>query len=314
MEWDIESVLTKLNITFQSVGPKKKIKDVASLKSATEHEVSFCWYEETKGENLINNSNAGVILCKNSMKDIVATKKNKQFFLLDNPRLTFIQVMNYIYQNKSPRGISSSAIISKKSKIGKNCHIGDYAIIGSNCEIGDNVVIGERANIVQECYIGNNCIIQAGATIGCDGFAFERFEGGTLERFPHKGKVILEDNVEVCANSSVARGSLSDTVIGEGTKIDALVHVAHNVTVGKNCELTAGTIIGGSTSIGEMCWMGLNCTLKDNIQIGNSVIVAAGAAVIHDVPNEDIVGGVPAKSIKSNLPPEILFLMAGREN
>jgi UDP-3-O-[3-hydroxymyristoyl] glucosamine N-acyltransferase len=82
---------------------------------------------------------------------------------------------------------------------------------------------------------------------------------------------------------------LSDTVIGNGTKLDALVHIAHNVIVGKNCELTAGTIIGGSTTVGDTCWTGLNSTLKDNIKIGKNVLIAAGAAVIHDVEDEDIV-------------------------
>ncbi len=248
------------------------------------------------------------------MKDDVEIKKGTLFLFLDNPRLAFIQVMNYIYQNKKITGISSSATISENTRIGKNCYIGEYTIIGDNCEIADNTVIGERVNIVQNCFIGSDCIIQPGATIGANGFAFERYKNGTLERFPHIGKVILENSVEVSANSSIARGSLSDTIIGEGTKIDALVHIAHNVTIGKNCELTAGTIVGGSTSIGDMCWMGLNCTLKDNIKVGNNVIIAAAGAVIHNVSDGDIVAGVPAKSIKSNLPPEALFRMAGRKN
>ena len=314
MEWDIESVLSKLNISFQSLGPKKKVNGVAALKRAKENELSFCWYDEKKGQTLISNSKAGVILCKNTMKDIAHTNKSMQILLLDNPRLAFIHIMNYMSQNKRLVGISSSAIISKNSRIGKNCYIGNYAVIGNNCEIADNTIIGERVNIVQNCFIGSNCIIQPGVTIGADGFAFERYSNGTLERFPHIGRVILEDNVEVSANSSIARGSLSDTLIGEGTKIDALVHVAHNVTIGKNCELTAGTVVGGSTNIGDMCWMGLNCTLKDNIKVGKNSIIAAGAVVIHDISDGDVVAGVPAKSIKSNLSPEILFLMAGQES
>jgi UDP-3-O-[3-hydroxymyristoyl] glucosamine N-acyltransferase len=102
-------------------------------------------------------------------------------------------------------------------------------------------------------------------------------------------------------------------VIGEGTKVDALVHIAHNVIVGRNCELTAGTIIGGSTTLGDTCWTGLNSTLKDNIRLGNNVIVASGASVIHDVPDGDIVAGVPAKSIKHKVNSDQLFLMAGQK-
>jgi UDP-3-O-[3-hydroxymyristoyl] glucosamine N-acyltransferase len=112
----------------------------------------------------------------------------------------------------------------------------------------------------------------------------------------------------------VARGSLSDTIIGQGTKIDALCHIAHNVNIGKNTELTAGTIVGGSTTIGNNCWLGLNSTIKNKIKIGDQVIVGSGSSVISDVIDEDIVAGVPAKSIKKKVTAnkEKLFLMTGQ--
>ena len=222
--------------------------------------------------------------------------------------------MKQISDKKPKCGISSNAIISESAEIGFDCYIGDYTVIGDNCKIGDNTIISDRVSLVQNCSIGSDCIIQPGVTIGADGFAFERYQNGELERFPHIRGVKIGNNVEICANSSIARGSLSDTVIGDGTKVDALVHIAHNVAIGKNCELTAGTIIGGSTTLGDMCWTGLNSTLKDNIKIGNNVLVAAGAAVIHDVQDEDIVAGVPAKSIKSKVTSDLVFLMSGQKS
>jgi UDP-3-O-[3-hydroxymyristoyl] glucosamine N-acyltransferase len=150
--------------------------------------------------------------------------------------------------------------------------------------------------------------------MGSDGFAFERYSTGELEKFPHKGYVRIGNNVEIFANCSVARGSLSDTIIGDGTKLDALVHIAHNVVLGRNCVLTAGTIIGGSTIVGDMCWTGLNSTLKNKIKLGNNVIVGSGASVIHDVPDGDIVAGVPAKSIKHKVNTDERFLMAGQKD
>jgi UDP-3-O-[3-hydroxymyristoyl] glucosamine N-acyltransferase len=102
--------------------------------------------------------------------------------------------------------------------------------------------------------------------------------------------------------------------LGDGTKLDALVHIAHNVTIGRNCELTAGTVIGGSTTIGNSTWTGLNSTLKNGIRVGSHVIVASGASVIRDVPNGDIVAGVPARSIKHKVNTDELFLMAGQKN
>jgi UDP-3-O-[3-hydroxymyristoyl] glucosamine N-acyltransferase len=234
---------------------------------------------------------------------------------VDNPRAAFIKIINKISKNDNKKvGISPTSIISSKASIGTNCYIGNNVVIGEDCKIGNDSVISDRAVIVQKCIIGNNCVIEPGVTIGADGFAYERDKKTLeLERFPHIGGVRIGDNVEICANTSIARGSISDTVIGDGTKLDALVHVAHNVIIGRNCELTAGTIIGGSTTVGDTSWMGLNCTLKNKIKIGNNVIVGAGACVIHDVPDEDIVAGVPAKSIKHKVISDKLFLMAGQE-
>lgn len=314
MEIDIEAILLEQKIEFDSEGPKKIVKGFSSITEAKEDQASFCWYDKEKGLALISQTNAGVIFCKKSMKGLVHPKPGIQYFFLDNPRLVYIHTMNLFFRNKKMEWISPTAKISKTAKIGANCNIGNFVIIGENCVIGENIIIGDRVSVVQNCSIGNNCIIQSGTVIGEDGFAFERYPDGNLVRFPHIKGVKIGDNVEISTNSSIARGSLSDTVIGNGTKIDALVHVAHNVVIGESCELTAGTIIGGSTRIGDMSWIGLNSTLKDNIRIGKKVIIAAGAVVINDVPNEDIVAGVPARSIKDKVTSNQLFLMAGQQN
>ncbi len=137
-----------------------------------------------------------------------------------------------------------------------------------------------------------------------------------LEKFPHYGKVIIKNNVEIYANCSIARGSIRNTVIEEGTKIDALCHIAHNVHIGKNTQVTAGVVVGGSTIIGNNCWLGLNSTIKHKIKIGNNVIVGSGSSVIHDVEDKDIVAGNPAKSIKNkiSISDDKLFLMGGQNN
>lgn len=187
-----------------------------------------------------------------------------------------------------------------------------FAVIGDRCTIGDNTFIYDNVSIVQDCKIGNNCIIRSGAVVGSDGFAFERLESGELIRFPHRREVILGNNVEICANTSVCRGSLSDTVIADGTKIDALVHVGHNAQIGKNCVLTAASIIGGSARIGDSSWMGLNCIIKQKVRIGNNVVVAAQACVVHDVSDRDVVAGVPARSIKDKVTTDLVYMMAGQ--
>ena len=313
MEWDVESILTKQGIKFVSRGSKRKITGFSSINEANEFELSFCWYQGEKGRKLICNSNSGIILCDKTMENLVKPKEGTQLIFLDNPRCVFIQVLDKMQNSKKLVGISSKANISKYAKIGKKCYIGDFTKLGSRCIVGDNTIIHDNVTILQDCSIGNNCIIQPGAVIGADGFAFERFRNGTLLKFPHTRGVKMADDVEVGASSSIARGSLSDTIIGEGTKIDALVHVAHNVIIGRYCEITAGTIIGGSTKIGNMCWTGLNSTIRDNIEIGNNVIVGAGAAVLENVQDNDIVAGVPARSIKQKVRSNQLFLMAGQD-
>jgi UDP-3-O-[3-hydroxymyristoyl] glucosamine N-acyltransferase len=353
MERNLESILSELGISYHFYGDTKKretFRNVTTIQQGKEEDLCYCSFEGDEAISIISKSSAGIILCKNSLKEFVdhyylgqrnneqlsqQSSGKQQLVFVDNPRAAFVKIINKIYDidkrsilgNNDDSGgsgctsstntskISPTAIISQSAIIGSNCYIGNYVVIGKDCKIGNNTMISDRAVIVQKCNIGHDCLIEPGVTIGADGFAYERDpETLELERFPHIGGVSIGNKVEICANSSIARGSLSDTIIGDGTKLDALVHVAHNVVIGRNCELTAGTIIGGSTTIGDTCWMGLNSTLKNKIKIGNKVIVGAGACVIFDVPDEDIVAGVPAKTIKHKVTSDKLFLMAGQSS
>jgi UDP-3-O-[3-hydroxymyristoyl] glucosamine N-acyltransferase len=312
-DWDVRSVLSDLAIDFQSEGGNMKVRGFASIDEATENDLAFCWYIGEKGVSYISQSKGGVMLCKKEMQGLVHPNGRQLLIFTDNPRLAFVRVTKEMRGQEQLVGVSPRAIISEKSSVGSKCYIGDYVVIGDNCSVGNNTIIYDRVSLVQNCIIGDNCLIQPGACLGSDGFAFERYETGELEKFPHRGYVRIGNNVEIYANCSIARGSLSDTNIGQGTKLDALVHIAHNVSVGKNCELTAGTIIGGSTIVGGTSWTGLNSTIKNGIKVGENVIVASGASVIHDIPDGDIVAGVPARSIKHKVNTDEVFLMAGQK-
>ena len=315
LEFNIKSMLSSLNLQYTIEGNNDKmIKSVASITSAKQDDLSFCNYEGNKAIDLISQSNAGVILCKKSLHGIVHPRQGIQFIFLDNPRYVFVNLANKIFEKqKKISGILPSAVISKTATIGARCYIGEYVVIGDGCKIGNDTRIHDKVTLVRDCTIGERCVIHSGVTLGDDGFAYERDEKG-LYKFPHFGRVLIGNDVEICANSHIAKGSLSDTIIGDGTKIDSLVHISHNVHVGKICEITAGAVIGGSAEIGDSTWIGLNATIKDHVKIGSNVIVASGASVIHDVPNHDIVAGVPAKSIKNkvNAKSDDLFLMAGQ--
>ena len=156
-------------------------------------------------------------------------------------------------------------------------------------------------------------IVGDNSSIGTEALATERDENGKIWRFPHIGTVQIGKNVWIGSNVNISRGVLSDTIIEDNVTIDDHVHIAHNCRIGKNSMLTAGATFGGSVKTGHDCWFGLNCTINDHVHIGNNVLVASGAVVVNDVPDMDMVRGVPAKSFKdkSNLTAERRYHMVG---
>jgi UDP-3-O-[3-hydroxymyristoyl] glucosamine N-acyltransferase len=299
--FDIESILSDLEVGYQVIGSRrnfKRIRRVAAIDEATPHDLTFSSGNNEKAASMVSKSNAGIILCKRIIGTSASVRPDQLLVLVDNPRLVFMHITNRLHHTEVKRrsGKSESSCVSDTAKINRTCTVGNFSVIDEGCVIGKNTIIGDRVSL-QNCVIGDNCMIQSGVSIGEDGFAFERNDSLELEPFPHFGKVIIGNDVEIQTNCSIARGSLKDTIIEDGTKIDALVHVAHNVNIGKNCSLTAGTIIGGSTTIGDTCWLGLNSTVKHKLRIGNKVIIGSGASVIDNIPDEDIVAGIPAKSI-----------------
>ena len=323
VERTIKSYLEQLEYGYTLLGEDRiPIDNIAPIDKGTSSHLSFCSSDDNEGLQSILSSSSGTILCKKSLAERISQKNKffsnnmpKLFVFVDNPRLVFIKIVKLMKDYKDNRkGVSKHAIIADSAKIGRDCYIGDLAIVGDECMVGENTIIDSRV-VLKNTIVGNNCTLQSGSIIGEEGFAFERDNNSmNLEKFPHYGKVIIKNNVEIFANCTIARGSLTNTVIEEGTKIDALCHVAHNVHIGEKTQVTAGVVVGGSTIIGNNCWLGLNSTIKHKIKIGNSVIVGSGSSVIHNVEDKDIVAGNPAKSIKNkiSLSDDKLFLMGGQ--
>jgi UDP-3-O-[3-hydroxymyristoyl] glucosamine N-acyltransferase len=318
----MKSFLEHLEYNYAMLGQEDiPVDNIAPIDKGKTSDLSFCSSDDHKGLESILKSKSGIILCKktlvNSIREKISinTSIPKLYVFVDNPRHVFIRIAKLMRAPKySKTGTSKHAIISDSAKIGRDCYIGDFTIIGDECIIGDNVIVDSRG-VLKNSMVGNKCILQSGSVIGEDGFAFERDKiDMKLEKFPHYGKVIIENDVEVFASCSIARGSITNTVVEEGTKIDALCHIAHNVHIGKNTQVTAGVVVGGSTNIGKNCWLGLNSTIKHKIKIGDNVIVGSGSSVIHDVDDKDIVAGTPAKSIKNKITisEDKLFLMGGQ--
>lgn len=191
--------------------------------------------------------------------------------------------------------VEAGAVIGPGAGIGSGTIVAPNAVIGKLCQIGRDGYVGPGAT-VQAMLAGNRVIILAGARIGQDGFGFVGGASGP-ERMPQIGRVIIQDNVEIGANSAVDRGALGDTVIGENTKIDNLVQIAHNVKIGRNCLIAAGTGISGSVTVGDNVLMGGAVGIADHLTIGDGAQLAAGSAFMNNVPAGEIWGGFPAEPL-----------------
>lgn len=192
--------------------------------------------------------------------------------------------------------VEQGAIIGPEAQIGSGTRIAAGAVIGYRCAIGRNCYIGPRA-VVTHALIGNNVIIHAGTAIGQDGFGFAMGPSGHL-KVRQIGRVIIQDWVEIGANSAVDRGALRDTVIGEGTKIDNLVQIAHNVVVGRHCVIVGQAGIAGSTVLEDFVVMGGNSGVVGHITLGAGAQIAGNSGVTESVPRGARWGGTPAKPLK----------------
>lgn len=219
-----------------------------------------------------------------------------------NPRLEYARVLQFILDYEARQNYSHTECLAKS--IGNNFSMGNGTIIGNNVVIGDNVQIGQDslvkagAVINNNVVIGDHTVIRENAVIGGAGFGFERDEKGIPIRLPHIGGVIIGNDVEIGALTTVASGTIEPTIIGEYTKIDDHVHIAHNCHIGKCCIITACAEISGSVKIGDNTWLGPNCSIINGINIGNKCLIGIGAVVNKSVEDNMTISGNPAKSLE----------------
>lgn len=221
-----------------------------------------------------------------------------------------LEYYNQIKFNKSgieqPSFISDSASIGDAIYVGAFTYIGDNVTIGNNVKIfpnsyiGDNVTIADNtivfsgAKIYSDCIIGNNCVINSGAIIGADGFGFAPNDKGEYSKVPQIGNVILEDNVDIGAGTTIDRATLGSTIIRKGVKLDNQIQIAHNVEIGRNTVIAAQAGVAGSTKIGENCQIGGQVGIVGHITIGNNVKIQAQSGIGRHVKDNEVLQGSPA--------------------
>lgn len=271
------------------------IKGINNPTDASSEEMIFIGEERLDHLEIINATQSAFIVMSSTHKDDVIFNSFafKCFLFVDNPRFYFATIYNTFFKEEQACTIAESSKISKKASIGKNVCIGEYVVIEDDCIIGDNCVIDSHVTIKSKTILGKSVRIYAGAVIGTDGFGYIK-KNEHLVNFPHIAGVEICEGAEIGANTVIDRGALSNTIIGENTKVDNLCHIAHNVHIGKNCFIIANTMIGGSTKIGDNSWVAPSSSLRDGLIIGANVTLGMGSVVTKSVPNNETWAGNPA--------------------
>ncbi len=306
-EYTVSEIADTLDRKYEGDGDKI-IKGAGTLESAGDSEISF--FSGKKYLDQLGNTSAGAVILqeRRSFEGTV--------IFSDDPYLDFARTLELFYERKPDyTGISSEAVVGENCQIpsrvaihpgviiGENTRIGEETVIKSGCHIGEEVTIGENCrlysgvNIYDGCSIGNNVIIHSGTVIGSDGFGFAQTGEGHY-KVPQVGSVVIEDDVELGANVCVDRGTLENTVVGKGTKVDNQVQIAHNVEVGPHSLLVAQSGISGSTKLGEGVVFAGQSGSVGHIEIGDNTKVSAKSAVTKDVPPDSRVSGFPAEDHK----------------
>lgn len=300
---------------------ERMIRSVAPVARAQEGQV--CYILSRKNRQELETCMASAILCDPGLANIVpshiAVLKTK------TPHSAFAMAGAFLHpiaMRPSPvtaegDGVSPSAhvdptarleegvtvepmaVVGARAHVGSGTRIGAGSVVGADVQIGRNCSIAAGASVVA-ALIGNNVIIHNGARIGQDGFGFAPGPRGML-KIVQIGRVIIQDNVEIGANTTIDRGAMDDTVIGEGTKIDNQVQIAHNVHIGRHCGIASGAGIAGSTKIGNGVLIGGASGINGHISIGDGVQIAAMSGVVADIPPGLRYGGIPARPMKDFL-------------
>jgi UDP-3-O-[3-hydroxymyristoyl] glucosamine N-acyltransferase len=286
---------------------------------------NICFLANPKYEKYLYTTQASIVLV------------NKSFVLTEKVMPTLIRVTNayesvasllelyntYKFEKKGrewPSRVAWSArigkgsyigaftVVEKNARIGKNCKIYPQVYIGRNVQVKDNTIIYPGVTVYYDCKIGANCIIHSGVVIGSDGFGFAPQSDRTYKKIPQLGNVIIEDNVEIGANSAIDRATMGSTVIGKGVKIDNLVQVAHNVEIGENSAIAGQCGIAGSAKIGKNCILAGQVGIVGHLKIANGVTVAAQSGVSSDLKKEnEIVLGSPATDIRETRKSMVIY-------
>jgi UDP-3-O-[3-hydroxymyristoyl] glucosamine N-acyltransferase len=293
--------------------PNAEVSKLSKIEEGTEGSLTFL--SNKKYNNYIYSTKATITIVNKTF--IPEGEITTTLIKVDDAYLSFSKLLEFYHQAKSNKvGIEQPSVLSENVKYGENFYLGSFAYIGSNvimgdnvkiypnCFIGDNVVIGDNVTIFagvkvfSETEIGNNVSVHSGAVLGGDGFGFAPNLDGTFSKIPQIGNLIIEDNVNIGAGTTIDRATMGSTIIRKGVKLDNQIQVGHNVEIGENTVIAAQTGIAGSTKIGKNCMIGGQVGFAGHITVGNNVRIQGKTGVTKSVKDGEVLQGNPAMSYK----------------
>lgn len=301
-----------------------KVSSVAKIEQGKSGNI--CFLANPKYEHYLYTCNASIILVNNSFE--LKQEIKPTIIKVENAYesvASLLELLNTMkserrkghnwsskiaFSAKVPRScyVGAYTVIEKRAKVGKHSQIYPQVFIGEDVEIGENVILYQGVKIYKGCKIGNNCIIHANAVIGSDGFGFAPREDGTYKKIPQTGIVIIKDDCEIGANTTIDRATMGETTIEKGVKIDNLVQIAHNVIIGDNTVIAAMTGIAGSSKIGKNCMFGGQSGVVGHLTIANNSKFAAQTGVAGSIKEEGkTFMGTPAINLRDYLKAYALF-------
>lgn len=313
MKFTAQQIATALDGTVEG-NPDIEVANVSKIEEGVQGTLSFI--ANPKYASYIYETNASIVIVSSDFK--LEKAVSPTLIRVKDPYLSFATLLEMYQNSKTKRtGISEKASISKSAIIGKNVYIGDFVVIGEETEIGDDCIIYPNStigfnckigngsllysgvNIYDDCIIGSECTIHAGVVIGADGFGFAPSDNNSYKKIPQIGNVILEDRVEIGAQTTIDRVTMGSTIIRRGAKIDNLVQIAHNVIVGENTVIAAQSGVSGSTKIGKNCLIGGQVGIIGHLEIADGVMIAAQSGIGKSIKEEkSIHEGSPAFAIR----------------
>ena len=312
MEFSANQIAGLVNGTVEGDG-NVMVHTFAKIEEGHKGAISFL--ANPKYTHHIYTTNSSIVLVK---RDFVAEQEVKATLIhVDDPYATLAMLLNMVneFLYPQPTGIEQPSFISEGVEIPENAYIGAFAYIGKNVKlgknvkiypqvyIGNNVTIGDDcilypgAKVYHGCVIGNRCILQAGVVIGGDGFGFAPVSSG-YNKIPQIGNVIIEDDVEIGANTTIDRATMGSTRIHAGVKLDNLIQVAHNVEIGENTVMAAQVGVAGSTKVGANCMIGGQVGFAGHITVGDNVLIGAQSGIPSNVAGNCRLMGYPATDAK----------------